>query len=178
MLNKEHDLFVGNINSFDYKTGFQSTEEEIDFLERVCAIEDYFNVTMVLDGDISAEEFDTVVWVSKLISQDEVESKWNEVTCTGIVDQHFREKLLELNTEIHMLSYVGKMNVKLFGAEFELKHMRTYKCAVMQDFDKIKRKAEELDDGDQIKITFKSGEDNTVIDTLKIPDSVLNGDIQ
>ena len=135
-------MFAGRINTFKYNTGFQSVEEEIDFLERICAIEDYFHIQMTLDGDISEEEYDTVVWVSKLITQDEVESKWSEATCTGILDQRFREKLVELDCEIHTFSYVGNIVVNLFGATFEFRHMRTYKCAIIQDFEKIKRKAD------------------------------------
>lgn len=73
-----------------------------------------------------------------------------------------------------MLSYVGHITINLFGAQFEFDHMRTYKCAVMQDFDKVKKKAEVLDDDDEIKIKFKPGEDNIKIDTLKIPDMVLD----
>ena len=171
-LNYGKDMFAGRINTFKYNTGFQSVEEEIDFLERICAIEDYFHIQMTLDGDISEEEYDTVVWVSKLITQDEVESKWSEATCTGILDQRFREKLVELDCEIHTFSYVGNIVVNLFGATFEFRHMRTYKCAIIQDFEKIKRKAEVLDDGDEIKIIFKPGDDNTAVDTLKIPDTM------
>lgn len=173
VLNTEEDLFVGNVNNFNYKTGFQTAEEEIDFLERICAIEDYFQVTMTIDGDISKKEYDTVVWISKLISQEEVETKWSEVNCTGILDHHFRERLIDLDAEIHMLSYVGHTTVNLFGAQFEFDHMRTYKCAIMQDFDRVKKKAEVLDDGDEIRIKFKPGEDDTEIDTLKIPNQVL-----
>ncbi len=58
---------------------------------------------------------------------------------------------------MYMLSYVGISHVDLFGAEFESRFMRTFKCAQMVDFEKVKRKAEVLDDGDYIKITFKAG---------------------
>ena len=59
-----------------------------------------------------------------------------------------------------------------FDWNLQFRHMRTYKCAIIQDFEKIKRKAEVLDDGDEIKIIFKPGDDNTAVDTLKIPDTM------
>lgn len=173
-LNSSQDLFICSVNSFEYQTGFRSPEEEIDFLQRICTIEDHFHVQMTIAEKISEEEYKTVVWISNLIMQDEVESKWSEATCTGIINHNFREKLVDLDSEIHMLSYVGNTVVKLFGAEFEFKHMRTYKCAVMQDFEKIKRKTEVLDDGDELKIIFKPGDDDTVVDTLRIPDTMSN----
>lgn len=71
-----------------------------------------------------------------------------------------------------MFSYVGTSHVELFGAEFEFRFMRTFKCARMVDFEKVKRKAEVLDDGDEIKITFMAGDDKETIDTLKIPEKI------
>ena len=71
-----------------------------------------------------------------------------------------------------MFSYVGFSHVELFGAEFEFRFMRTFNCAQMVDFEKVKRKAEVLDDGDDIKITFRAGEDKGTIDTLIIPDKI------
>lgn len=174
VLNSEQDLFICGINTFEYHTGFQSPEEEIDFLERICTIEDYFRVQMTIAGNISEEEYETVVWISNLIIQDEVESKWSEATCTAILDHRFREKLVDLDDEIHMLSYVGNVVVNLFDTTFEFRHMRTYKCAVMQNFEKIKRKVEVLDDGDELKIIFKPGDDDTVVDTLRIPSTMSN----
>ena len=71
-----------------------------------------------------------------------------------------------------MLSYIGVGNVDLFGVEFKFRFvMRSYKSATLTDLDKIKRKAEILDDGDNIKITFQAGNDKMTIDTLKIPES-------
>ena len=51
-LSKQHDLhihllstgkrfFYAKINGVNYKTGFDSIDNEIDFLERLCDIEDY-----------------------------------------------------------------------------------------------------------------------------------------
>lgn len=174
MLNSTQDLFTCGINSFEYHTGFRSPNEEIDFLERICTIEDYFDVQMTIAGDISKEEYKTVVWISNLIMHDEVESKWSEATCTGILDHSFREELVSSGSEIHMLSYVRKIVVNLFGSEFEFKYMRTYKCAVIQNFEKIKRLAEILDDGDEVTIVFKPGDNDVVLDTLKIPDIISN----
>lgn len=39
--------------------------------------------------------------------------------------------------------------------------------------EKIKKKAEILDNGDSIRITFKAAEDNSAIDTLHIPEQLM-----
>ena len=165
------DLISGCINEMDLKTGFSSMDEEIDFLERICAIEDYFHVTLTPDGAISQGEYDAVIKISDLIRNDEVNGTWSEATFTGVLSQHFRNELINMDKELYMFSYVGISHVDLFGSEFEFRFMRTFKCARMVDFEKVKRKAEVLDDGDDIKITFRAGDDKGTIETLKIPET-------
>lgn len=182
-LSKEHDLHIyvlsagediiaGMINEVKYSTGFSSVADEIDFLERLCVIENHFNITLDIDGDISYQEHETVVQISDLIRNDEVSGSWEETTFKGVMDENFREKLLLMDDELFTFSYVGVSHVNLFGAEFEFKFMRTFKNGRLKDVEKIKRKAEVLDNGDEIKLTFCSGEDKTVIDTLKIPEKI------
>ena len=97
---------------------------------------------------------------------------WSEATLTWILDHHFREELINMDKDLHMLSYVGSVHVDLFGAEFDFPFMRTFKCARIVDFKKVKRKAEVLEDGDSIKITFRAGDDNGTIESLKIPENI------
>lgn len=166
------DIIAGYINSIDYQTGFSSVDEEIDFLERVCVIEDYFHIQLNPHGEISYKEYKTVIQISDLIRNEEVLGTWNEATFTGVLTQHFREELINMDKEEYRFSYVGISHVELFGAEFEFRFMRTFKDAQMVDIEKVRRKAEVLDDGDEIKITFRAGNDKRTIDTLKIPDNI------
>jgi hypothetical protein len=170
VLSQGEDIIAGYINGFDYKTGFSSTEEEIDFLERICVIEDYFNVRLSPCGEISNSEYNSVFIISDLIRNEQVTGTWNEFAFTGEMSQHFRKELTTLDMKQHVISYVGVIHVNLFGAEFEFQFMRTFKCATVVDIEKIRRKAEVLDDGDSIRITFRAGDDKTVIDTLRIPE--------
>nr|WP_288977228.1 hypothetical protein [uncultured Blautia sp.] len=101
--------------------------------------------------------------------EDEVKSTWSEVSFTGNLDLHFKEKLEVLDTPISMLSYVATNSVNLFGASFEFQIMRTFKCAKMQDAERIKKIVELSQEGEPIKITFKPENDNSYFDTLKIP---------
>ncbi len=170
VLSQGEDIIAGYIKDFDYKTGFSSTEEEIDFLERICVIEDFFEVQLSPCGEISNGEYNSVFIISDLIRNEQVIGTWNEVTFTGEMSQHFRKELTTLDKKQYVFSYVGVLHVALFGAEFEFSFMRTFKCATVVDLEKVRRKAEVLDDGDSIRITLRAGEDNSVIDTLRIPE--------
>ena len=97
-LNAKKDFIAGIINSVNYETGFESISEEIDFLKRVCAIEDYFHVELNISGDINEEEYHCVFRISELIFNDEVDSTWKEVSFTGVLGKEFRKQLEKLNT--------------------------------------------------------------------------------
>jgi hypothetical protein len=170
VLSQGEDIIAGYIKDFDYKTGFSSTEEEIDFLERICVIEDFFEVQLSPCGEISNGEYNSVFIISDLIRNEQVIRTWNEVTFTGEMSQQFRKELTTLDKKQYEFSYVGVIHIDLFGAEFEFQIMRTFKCATVVDIEKVKQKAEVLDDGESITITFRAGEDNSVIDTLRIPE--------
>lgn len=172
VLSAGEDIIAGYINDFNYQTGFSSVEEEIDFIERVCTIEDYFGVSLNPTEGISQQEYEATIHISDLIRNDEVKGTWSEATFTGIIDQNFRDKLASLDKDSYTFSFVGTSHVDLFGAEFEFRFMRTFKCAQMVEYERVKRKVDVLDDGDNIKITFKAGEDNSSIDTLQIPEKI------
>ena len=174
ILSRDEDLVAGRMTEIDSMKGAPSLEEEIDLLERVCEIEDYFQVTLVLGNEITQSEYDMVIRVSDLIRSDEVLKTWDRVTFTGILDQHLREELTLMGEKSCRLSYIGTAHVEMFGAEFEFHFMRTFKSAQIVDYDKVIKKAEVLDDGDEIKITFRAGDDKEMIDTLKIPDNFGN----
>ena len=50
--------------------------------------------------------------------------------------------------------------------------MRTFNCARIVEYEKLKKKIEVLDDGDDVKITFRAGDDKRTVDTLKIPEHI------
>ena len=50
--------------------------------------------------------------------------------------------------------------------------MRTFRCAVMQEVDRVKRLISCLEDGDPIRIKFVPGDDRSAFDTLHIPEKI------
>ena len=173
-LSKEKDWIAGHIENLGYKSGFPSIEEEIDFIERVCIIEDYFDVILKPEGDISIHEIEETQMISNLIQNELVPSQWNQATLTGIIDQDSRQRILTMKDEPFMFSYVGISQVKLFGAQFDVKFLRTYISAQIVDLKKLKKKVELMDDGETIKIQLMPSNDTTAADTLRIPADIMD----
>ena len=172
VLSVGEDIIAGTINNVNYQSAFSSFDEEIDFLERVCIIEDYFNVSLDICGELRREEYNNVIQVSDLIRNDEVTEKWHEAVFTGIMTPTFRDKVLSMDDVTYIFSYVGVRQFKMFGTEIEYSYIRTYKNVRMKDLEKLKRKVAVLDDDDGIKFTVCAGEDNEAITSLKIPESM------
>lgn len=131
VLENDQDLVAGKIDAADYKTGFHDIDEKIDFLERICDIEKYFSISLHIEGEISEEEYHTILLVSDLIRNDEIEETWTNASFTGVLDERFRKNLIEMGAEMGAISYVGTSQIDIFGVHIELKFMRTFYDAVM-----------------------------------------------
>lgn len=172
VLEASQDIIAGYINDVPLYTNFSSIDEEIDFLGRLCAIEDYFNVVLDPAGDISYEEYHIVRQISDLVNSKEVAEKWEEALFTGVMDQRFREAIMAMDNAPNQFSYVGVHHVEIFGASFEFQFIKTFRCAYIADFEKLQKKVEVLDDGDSIKVKFIPGEDKTAVESLNVPDNM------
>lgn len=172
VLEEEKDLIAGYVGNADYKSGFSSIDEIIDFLERICEVEEYFGVSFGTLTEVCKDDYDILIEISNLIRNGETIDTWSEVTFTGTLDSAFRTALKTMDNNAVALSYVGTAHVELFKAEFEFRFMRTYKCAYIADFEKLLQKVQILEDGDSIRFALRAGKDKTVIDSLKIPEQM------
>ena len=169
-IESDSDLIAGRMHDFNLETSFPSFDDEIEFLQNICCVEDYFNCEMNIKRGIAEQEIEMVREIAELIRNDEVQTTWYRAEFKGIIDNSFREKLKAITEETFTISYVGSSTINLFGTEIAVRFMRTYKSARMINVDKIRQISELLDDGDEITIVFEAGDDNTSINTLRIPE--------
>lgn len=76
----------------NYNTGFPSLEQEIDFLKRICAIEDYFHVQMNIPAEFGEEECQAVYQLSELVVNEQVELTWSEAKLHSHHGRRVQEK--------------------------------------------------------------------------------------
>jgi hypothetical protein len=170
VLSHEADMLSCTIDVIDHATGFSSIEDAIDFWDRVCVIEDYFHVLLNPVGEISDDVFWQVIHLSELVKGNEVYSTWDKVTWSFTLNQRVRERFLCESDEMHMLALVGTFHTELFGSPFDVRMARVFKCAHIVDYERVKKKVEVLDDGDELKIELQSGDDKDVFDTFNYPE--------
>lgn len=167
MLREKENFISGHISSFEYKTGFESIDKEIDFLQRICEIEDYTKKSIKIPEQILKSDISDVKCISELIRGNEVSCKWNEVSINSIVDDNLRKSVKNVNNVYPELTLVSTYTVKIFNLEFELPLVQLLKSGKIKDLERLKKKLEYSDNGEDIKIVLVAGDDNTLITTVK-----------
>ncbi|MBO5567386.1 MAG: hypothetical protein J6A79_00315 [Clostridia bacterium] len=151
--------FTDNIKESEF-------EETIDLFERICDIENHFDVALEVGESLDPYEHRAIYTLSDLIRGNEVCGKWSRLTAEKAIDAAVRATSDVQESDAFVLSCVVGYHANLLNAEFDYDVKRTYRCVHFDDWNKLKRKIDALDDGDPIKISFVAGEDNTYVDKL------------
>lgn len=128
---KGKDWMVGKCQNVGYKTGFGTVEQEIDFLERVCAVEEYFHVKLAVQGTITEEEYQKLQYLSDLVREEKVQLTWQQETLRAALDPCVKAFVLGAADELRMVTYVGKGKLEVFRTPIEFRLARTFQSVVI-----------------------------------------------
>lgn len=158
VLSLGEELATGKLGDVCYKTGFDKIEMEMDFLEKIVAIEDYYNDTITIPEEIMLDDFNKISYLASLIVGEECIGNWSKLEFSMTLTEELKQRLIETKDAKFSLSYVGSVTMCFYGKSYELSAIRSFDCVVYQDIEKLKKKAEVLDVGDSIKLTFLPGD--------------------
>ena len=154
-------LAKGKLENLTYKSGFDSIDDEIDFLKKIVAIEEYYNESINVPEEILVDDFRTISYLATLIQGGECTGGWEKLEFSLTLTEDLKKKLLESDNSLFSLSYVGSITVTIYDKTYELSATRIFDCVKYQDIEKLKQKATVLDIGDEIKLSFLPGEDGS-----------------
>lgn len=158
VLSLGEELATGKLGNVEYKSGFEKIEAEIDFLEKIVAIEHYYNDTISIPEEIMLDDFRAISYLSTLISGEESTGSWNKLDFSLTLTEELKQRLAETDDTKFTLSYAANVTVSFYGKSYELSVVRTFDSVVYQDIERLKKKAEILDVGDTIKLVFLPGD--------------------
>lgn len=158
VLSVGEELAHGKLGDLDYKTEFNTLDDEIDFLEKVNAIERYFKQSINIPEEIMMEDFRTISYMAALIRGEECTGSWSKLEFSLPLTEDLQQKLIESDNSKFTLSYVSSISVDIYGRKFNLSAIRRFDSVVYQNLERLKQKAIVLDVGDDIKISFLPGE--------------------
>lgn len=175
-LEREIDFIKGPFNDCTYVSGFESIDDEVDFLERACEIQSFFEIEFVLSGEIPIDVYNCIYWLSDLIRGESVELTESRFKMYITVDSHFKQQIANWENNPSNYSYVTTAEVSLLGARVELPIIRTISNAVIENLSKVQKMAELIDEGESIPVTIVS-EKNLCYDRLA-PKDLINSNLE
>lgn len=136
---------------------------EIEFLEKVVAIEDYFQMVLIIPEDITVEDHRLIDCLSSMI----IDGKYCG-TCSGLtmsfeLSQELRHSICDLGDGACGIAYYRDEKVNLFNQTLCFEMIQKIDGVRMKNFPKLQSKLDALDDGDILKIEFISDTEDSNI---------------
>lgn len=136
----------------------ENLESEIEFLQKIVAIENYFQVTFTIPEEITIEDHRLIDRLYAMIIDGEYRGTCKRFTMSFEMSHEFRDSVCNLGDKPCGLAYAENVEAELFGQEFHFQILRKIDCIRLENWEKTKAKIDVLDDGDVLKLAFISGE--------------------
>ncbi|MEG2217879.1 MAG: hypothetical protein RRZ24_12055, partial [Clostridia bacterium] len=107
----------------------------------------------------------------------EVKGGWEKYELNLTIGADTKEKILSCIDISCGLTYIGSVTVGVFGKNYTFPCQRTLSSVVLMDAEKIRKKLDVLDEGDNIKLIYlpgANGEKGVYVDKLPLNDNDQN----
>ena len=166
-------LAEGILNNSDYDSPFDSIDTEITFVEYITLIEDHYKTTVEVPEQIEGDDLEAVYYLGEALKYGEIKGTWKDGTFDFIIAEDTAQNIKSLEDKSFDLNFVAPATAVIFKREFQIPKITiTFKNAQVKDLDKVKKKAEVLEDGDVMKVTFVAKGDNQYIEQFDFEQSV------
>ena len=139
----------------------ENLDAEIEFLEKVVAIEKQFHIKLTIPGEIDVRDHRIIDRLYSMIEDGKCCGTCSRFTMSFELSQELRNSICDLGDRASELTYVMDIEDNLFDQKLCFRIIRRIDCLRLEDFKKVKAKLDVLDDGDILKISFISGMDNS-----------------
>ena len=165
-LKNEDCLISGRFSQIQYQSGFSSIDEEIDFRKRVCEIEEYCKNPIKIPQKISVQDYHVIKYFSELINGNFTTGDLAEHTFKCTVNDEFKANIETFNEEFGEFIYIGSVTGNIFGKDITIPIQRRIIHARIKDFERLKKKIEYAENGEEIILTLDCGDDCSFFDSI------------
>ena len=168
MLDERKDFIAGYINDIGYKPQLYTIENDIDFLERLCILDEYFGIRLNPQGEISREEMEDVFHFSNLIKEKKLLYRWIPYTALYKIGKDISlEEINSYRNTIAKFEHTGVLETELFGENLELPIKVEINGIKTEIIPLGKESLDELEIGDEVNISFSLEKNDYIIETLR-----------
>lgn len=139
-----------------YSENSENLELEAALLDRLIAIEKYYDVTFKLPEVIYEEDIENIIILEKSMKKESIQGTYNYVKAQAIINLNSeRFKYKKKNKSFMLTTVFDNVKIELFGQIVTFKKQNiNYYNVVLENEEKIKQKLELADDGDVISLKF------------------------
>ena len=141
--------------TLDYSAD-ENLYEEIEFLQKIVAIEEYFETTINIPNSITAGEHAVINRLYDLI-QGGYKGNLDKFDFSFELCDENRPRLLSLTETDYVLGYSAEGTFSIFNQKLIVPIFREIECVKVENLGRLKEKIRILDNGDQVKIVYVPG---------------------
>ncbi len=160
------NLIKGIIDPIEYKNGFKSLDEEIDFYERLCVIEQYIDSEIKAPPKIAYSDYKKVIYISEILKNHVQRLPWSKIALTFTVDDNIRKQTTNISDGYYRIEYADNKILHVFDDVEVVLPIHYILSARLDHFEQFNNRLKYTDNGDTISLTLVAGDDNTCIHQL------------
>ena len=144
-------LSTGNLNHIDNT----KLNAEIEFLEKVVAIERFFDIAFSIPQELRAEDHSLIDQLYSMIERGVYQSRRKCFNFTLEVSELSRSSINSMSEDARFaLVYTEDVTVALFGQTIKFLLLRRIDGATLDNLGELKQKIAALNDGDEIELRY------------------------
>ena len=145
---------TGKLNPFD----FDRLDDEIEFLKRIVAIEQFWGVTLLIPQEITPSDHSLIHRLYSMITEGVFQGKRDRFDFTLEVSDLSRESIHTIEPDgLYSLAYIEDLTVSLFNQTISFPLLRRIDGAKIDNFEEVMKEISTRHDGETIKLRYISG---------------------
>lgn len=136
----------------------EQIDDEIEFLQKVVAIEEQFHIELNIPEEITARDQSIIDKLYSMIAVGEYCGVTGKFTIPFDLSQELRNAVCDFEHKPSDFTCFMKNEVRIFDQKVPVPIIRRIEHLHIEDVDRVKAKLQVLDDGDTIRITFISSD--------------------
>lgn len=155
-LEENIEFMSGILNKVSFESNFGDEKKEIEFLENLKTIEDYYKEKIILPDDISDYDIENAEVLAGGIINKKVVGKFTGFSMELKITEKLKQCISESPSELTPNFYEMKeANIQIFGRSYCIgRVVRRFDKLRVVDIEKLVKKLEVLEEGDKIKIRY------------------------
>ena len=137
--------------------GCEKLDVEIEFLEKIVAIETHYHITLTIPDEIDISDHQIIDRLYSMIRDGKYSGICSSFTMSFNLTEELRQSIRTIGEVACGFFCSLGMHVELFDQKLDFKIIRKIDSMRLDNFEKITKKIDALDNGDPIKVSFVSG---------------------